>query len=74
MVWDLNKIDPPENELIELTDKSMNTLVEMSSVTSVPTSRALDSGKANIVKVSLNTGDRANSLIERRRASLYFRN
>lgn len=31
MVWDLNKIKH-ETELIELTDKSMNTVVEMSSV------------------------------------------
>ncbi len=31
MVWDLNKIKH-ENELIELTDKSMNTVIEMSSV------------------------------------------
>ncbi|PER51214.1 hypothetical protein COL26_12920 [Bacillus thuringiensis] len=46
MVWDLNKIKH-ENELIELTDKSMNTMVEMSSV---PTNRVLDSGKSNIVK------------------------
>ncbi|MBS9803567.1 hypothetical protein [Bacillus toyonensis] len=46
MVWDLNKIKY-ENELIELTDKSMNTVIEMSSV---PTNRVLDSGRANIVK------------------------
>ncbi|MBE7129484.1 hypothetical protein [Bacillus mycoides] len=46
MVWDLNKINH-ENELIELTDKSMNTVID---ITSVPTSRVLDSGKANIVK------------------------
>lgn len=46
MVWDLNKIKH-ENELIELTDKSMNTVVEMSSV---PANRVLDSGKSNIVK------------------------
>ncbi|PFQ44532.1 hypothetical protein COK05_17780 [Bacillus cereus] len=46
MVWDLNKIKH-ENELIELTDKSMNTVIEMSSV---PTNRVLDSGKSNIVK------------------------
>ncbi|PEY68018.1 hypothetical protein [Bacillus thuringiensis] len=46
MVWDLNKIKH-ENELIELTDKSMNTMVEMSSV---PTNRVLDSGKSNIIK------------------------
>ncbi|MGE7867611.1 hypothetical protein [Bacillus paramycoides] len=46
MVWDLNKINP-ENELIELTDKSMDTVI---NITSVPTSRVLDSGKANIVK------------------------
>ncbi|HDR5238302.1 TPA: hypothetical protein QCS18_005095, partial [Bacillus anthracis] len=31
MVWDLQKINY-ENELIELTDKSMNTLIKMSSV------------------------------------------
>lgn len=46
MVWDLQKISH-ENELIELTDKSMNTVVEMSSV---PANRVLDSGKSNIVK------------------------
>ncbi|AXR17267.1 hypothetical protein COC60_15970 [Bacillus thuringiensis] len=46
MVWDLNKIKH-ENELIELTDKSMNTVID---ITSVPTNRVLDSGKANIVK------------------------
>jgi len=46
MVWDLNKIKH-ENELIELTDKSMNTVVEMSSV---PANRVLDSGKSNIIK------------------------
>ncbi len=46
MVWDLNKIKH-ETELIELTDKSMNTVVEMSSV---PANRVLDSGKSNIVK------------------------
>ncbi|PFJ59797.1 hypothetical protein COJ02_05720 [Bacillus thuringiensis] len=46
MVWDLNKIKH-ENELIELTDKSMNTMVEMSSV---PANRVLDSGKSNIIK------------------------
>lgn len=46
MVWDLNKIKH-ENELIELTDKSMNTIIEMSSI---PANRVLDSGKANIVK------------------------
>ncbi|MDA2383454.1 hypothetical protein PDN41_17050 [Bacillus cereus] len=46
MVWDLNKIKH-ENELIELTDKSMNTVVEMSSV---PANRVLDTGKSNIVK------------------------
>ena len=40
MVWDLNKIKH-ETELIELTDKSMNTVVEMSSV---PANRVLDSG------------------------------
>ncbi|UIJ69386.1 hypothetical protein LW858_11690 [Bacillus cereus] len=46
MVWGLNKIKH-ETELIELTDKSMNTVVEMSSV---PANRVLDSGKSNIVK------------------------
>ncbi|MCU5337734.1 hypothetical protein OCA10_00735 [Bacillus cereus] len=46
MVWDLQKISH-EKELIELTDKSMNTVIEMSSVS---TNRILDSGKANIVK------------------------
>ncbi|TFZ11213.1 hypothetical protein C6Y54_20860 [Bacillus cereus] len=46
MVWDLNKIKH-ENELIELTDKSMNTVIEMFSV---PANRILDSGKSNIVK------------------------
>lgn len=46
MVWDLNKIKH-ENELIELTDKSKNTVIEMSSV---PANRVLDSGKSNIVK------------------------
>lgn len=46
MVWDLQKINY-ENELIELTDKSMNTLIKMSSV---PANRILDGGKANIVK------------------------
>ncbi|MGR5988266.1 MULTISPECIES: hypothetical protein [unclassified Bacillus (in: firmicutes)] len=46
MVWDLQKINH-EKELIELTDKSMNTVVEMSSV---PANRILDSGKSNIVK------------------------
>lgn len=46
MVWDLQKINY-ENELIELTDKSMNTLIKMSSV---PENRILDGGKANIVK------------------------
>ena len=46
MVWDLNKIKH-ENELIELTVKSMNTVIEMSSV---PANRVLDSGKSNIVK------------------------
>lgn len=46
MVWDLNKIKH-ENELIELTDKSANTIID---ITSVPTSRVLDSGKANTVK------------------------
>ncbi|PFE97810.1 hypothetical protein CN325_12080 [Bacillus thuringiensis] len=46
MVWDLQKINQ-ENELIELTDKSMNTVIEMSSV---PANRILDSGKSNIVK------------------------
>ncbi|MCU4755357.1 hypothetical protein OCA26_04210 [Bacillus cereus] len=46
MVWDLNKIKH-ENELIELTDKSMNTVI---NITSVPINRVLDSGKANIVK------------------------
>ncbi|MGE7632642.1 hypothetical protein ACQKMZ_09930 [Bacillus paramycoides] len=46
MVWDLNKINH-ENELIELTDKSMDTVI---NITSVPTTRVLDSGKANIVK------------------------
>ncbi|MED1117040.1 hypothetical protein [Bacillus paramycoides] len=46
MVWDLNKINH-ENELIELTDKSMDTVI---NITSVPTSRVLDRGKANIVK------------------------
>ncbi|KMN44304.1 hypothetical protein [Bacillus sp. LK2] len=46
MVWDLNKINH-ENELIELTDKSMDTVI---NITSVPTSRVLDSGKANIIK------------------------
>lgn len=40
MVWDLQKISH-ENELIELTDKSMNTVIEMSSV---PANRILDSG------------------------------
>ena len=34
-------------ELIELTDKSMNTVIEISSI---PANRILDSGKANIVK------------------------
>ncbi|MGG0281526.1 hypothetical protein [Bacillus sp. BD59S] len=46
MVWDLQKIIH-ENELVELTDKSMNTVIEMSSV---PANRILDSGKSNIVK------------------------
>lgn len=46
MVWDLNKIKH-ENELIELTNKSMNTVI---NITSVPINRVLDSGKANIVK------------------------
>ncbi|HHK5597047.1 TPA: hypothetical protein ACQUIL_000919 [Bacillus tropicus] len=46
MVWDLQKINH-ENELVELTDKSMNTVIEMSNV---PANRILDSGKANIVK------------------------
>jgi len=46
MVWDLQKINH-ENELIELTDKSMNTVI---NITSVQTNRVLDSGKANIVK------------------------
>ncbi|EJR06494.1 hypothetical protein CON17_23735 [Bacillus thuringiensis] len=46
MVWDLQKINH-ENELIELNDKSMNTVIEMSSV---PANRILDSGKSNIVK------------------------
>ncbi|EJR77079.1 hypothetical protein P4G85_30625 [Bacillus cereus] len=46
MVWDLQKISH-ENELIELTDKSMNTMIEMFSV---PANRILDSGKSNIVK------------------------
>ncbi|HDR4904941.1 TPA: hypothetical protein QCR48_001339 [Bacillus cereus] len=46
MVWDLQKINH-ENELIELTDKSMNTVIEMSSV---PANRILDSGKSNIVR------------------------
>ncbi len=46
MVWDLQKINY-KNELIELTDKSMNTLIKMSSV---PENRILDGGKANIVK------------------------
>jgi len=46
MVWDLQKINH-KNELVELTDKSMNTVIEMSSV---PANRILDSGKANIVK------------------------
>ncbi|MBH0346263.1 hypothetical protein [Bacillus pacificus] len=46
MVWDLQKINH-ENELVELTDKSMNTVIEMSSV---PANRILDSGKSNIVK------------------------
>ncbi|HHT7140251.1 hypothetical protein J8Y17_13265 [Bacillus cereus] len=46
MVWDLQKINH-ENELVELTDKSMNTVIEMSSV---PENRILDGGKANIVK------------------------
>lgn len=46
MVWDLQKINH-EIELIELTDKSMNTVIEMSSV---PAQRILDSGKSNIVK------------------------
>ncbi|MEB9614080.1 hypothetical protein P4J23_29445 [Bacillus cereus] len=46
MVWDLQKISH-ENELIELTNKSMNTVIEMSSV---PANRILDSGKSNIVK------------------------
>ncbi|WP_264648005.1 hypothetical protein [Bacillus thuringiensis] len=46
MVWDLNKIKH-ENELIELTDKSMNTVIEMFSVSA---NRILDSGKSNIVK------------------------
>lgn len=46
MVWDLQKINY-ENELIELTDKSMNTWIKMSSV---PENRILDGGKANIVK------------------------
>lgn len=46
MVWDLQKINH-ENELIELTDKSMNTVI---NITSVQTNRILDSGKANIVK------------------------
>ncbi|MDA1848005.1 hypothetical protein PDL09_12480 [Bacillus cereus] len=46
IVWDLQKINY-ENELIELTDKSMNTLIKMSSV---PENRILDGGKANIVK------------------------
>ncbi|ENQ3110832.1 hypothetical protein GM610_09810 [Bacillus tropicus] len=46
MVWDLQKINH-ENELVELTDKSMNTVIEMSSV---PANRILDSGKSNIVR------------------------
>lgn len=46
MVWDLQKISH-ENELIELTDKSVNTVIEMFSV---PANRILDSGKSNIVK------------------------
>ncbi len=46
MVWDLNKIKH-ENELIEMTDKSMNTVIDMSSV---PANRVLDSGKANVIK------------------------
>ncbi|HFJ9451206.1 hypothetical protein CN268_03180 [Bacillus anthracis] len=46
MVWDLQKINH-ENELVELTDKSMNTVIEMSSV---PANRILDSGKSNKVK------------------------
>ncbi|MDA1887493.1 hypothetical protein [Bacillus cereus group sp. BY105LC] len=46
MVWDLQKINH-ENELIGLTDKSMNTVIEMYSV---PANRILDSGKSNIVK------------------------
>ena len=46
MVWDLNKIKH-ETELIELTDKSMNTVVEMSSV---PANRVLDSGKSNRIQ------------------------
>ncbi|PEC22059.1 hypothetical protein COM96_09640 [Bacillus cereus] len=46
MVWDLNKIKH-ENELIELTNKSANTIID---ITSVPTNRVLDSGKTNTVK------------------------
>ncbi|PFV83664.1 hypothetical protein COL05_07495 [Bacillus sp. AFS059628] len=46
MVWDLQRINH-EKELIELTEKSMNTVIEMPSV---PANRILDSGKANIVK------------------------
>ncbi|ENB9401317.1 hypothetical protein [Bacillus paranthracis] len=46
MVWDLQKINHA-NELVELTDKSMNTVIEMSSV---PANRILDSGKSNIVR------------------------
>ncbi len=42
MVWDLNKIKH-ENELIELTDKSMNTVIEMSVYQQI---EFLDSGKS----------------------------
>ena len=49
IVSDLNKIDH-ENELIELTDKSMNTVID---ITSVPTSRVFDNGKANIEKLAI---------------------
>ncbi|HEK9099861.1 TPA: hypothetical protein SUB30_001127 [Bacillus pseudomycoides] len=46
MVWDLNQIKH-ENAIIELTDKSMDTTIDLSSV---PTSRTSDRGQANKVK------------------------
>ncbi|KFN03961.1 hypothetical protein D0U04_28020 [Bacillus clarus] len=46
MLWDVNKINHGDS-LVELTDKSMNTVIDISSV---PTNKISDRGQANQIK------------------------